>query len=194
PSSLHTEHDGEQLHHVADAYWIFISVRVAAHGQPARTLHRLMRAGVEPAYAAHHRAGPHRRRSLYPACALVRRSRVRRGRVRRGAVRSSTRPRLVAASHRLLQSCRTGLHILFHGRSCLPVLSLRIVYQYIRNVFRPGISPSRSFAAGELSLEHALSCWRSRAAIPAGEIYFSLRSSSGAGNFPLGILVEAPDS
>ena len=30
PSSLHAEHDGEQLHHVADAYWIFISVRVAA--------------------------------------------------------------------------------------------------------------------------------------------------------------------
>src|SRR6202043_2050347 len=51
-----------------------------------------------------------------------------------------------------------------------------------------------SYAAGKLSLEHAFSCWRSRRATPAGEIYFSFRSSSRAGNSPTGMAVEALDA
>ncbi len=100
----------------------------------------------------------------------------------------------VAACPGLHQSRRSGLCILSPGRSCLPVLPLRILHQHLRFDIRLGISPAGSNAPRELSLEHALSHWFPRRAIPAGEIYFSLRSSSRAGYFPPGMAVEAPDS
>ena len=38
--ALHPEHAGEQLHHAADADWIFLPVRVAAQRQPACAVSR----------------------------------------------------------------------------------------------------------------------------------------------------------
>src|SRR5208337_2733885 len=100
----------------------------------------------------------------------------------------------MAASYRLLQSRRARVRIFSPGGSCLPVLPLRVLHQYLHNIIRPGTAPDRSYAAGELSLEHALSCRRSRCAVPAGEVYLSFRSASCAGHFPPGAAMEAAHS
>ena len=88
-------------------------------------------------------------------------------------VRGCSWAETVAALSRLLKDCCSRVCILPADRSPLSVLSLRLVYQYIRVALRQRAATAGPNPAVEFSLEHSISRGISRGAVQAGEVDLS---------------------
>ena len=118
--ALHPEHDGEQLHHAADAGRIFLPVRVAAHRKRARAVHRLHGARTKSADSPDHRARPDGGGDFSAGRALV---------------RAGARPRIVAALLDTARSPRPSTLFFCWSIAGYQFLPLRIIHQYLRSIF-----------------------------------------------------------